>query len=107
MNHNIKKLKSPLKFEPIEVEWIDSCFSKNRIWFDKSQYKDWLNESKLICKSVGYFLEFTDDYLSMTTGFAIDKISDTDVASGEIDEIENINIIPIGSIKKITRLCSI
>ena len=63
----------------LEVAWVDS--NMNRGWSTVKETKAFLEKQTLICKSVGYLYEETDEYLSLVMSQAWQYAEDKDAAS--------------------------
>ena len=88
---NLPKLK---KYDKIEVIWIDSNYSAG--WHGSDSYKRQIEdvENKFIIHDIGFFMEYTKNYLILVGGF-----DEQDKPSHNY-----INAIPKSVIKKIKKL---
>ncbi len=92
------KLPKLKKFQKVEVKWVDVAQAKGT-WYDLSEYEEWITTGDEY-RQIGYFVEYRNGLIVLCDGHS-------DVENGEtmaVDQICGLNVIPIGCIKKITKL---
>lgn len=79
----------------IEIEWIDAAYIIDMGWKTEQEIDDWLAE-KIIYKELGYYIKKDKNYIVLCGGYS--KKSDG------IQQVCGTKVIPIGCVKKITKL---
>ena len=80
---------------PIKVEWVDITGVNQ--WFDLEEIEEKIKEiDKIVYITYGFFYRKTNEKLYIASSIAFN--------GDKIDLVSDFNDIPIGAIKKITRL---
>jgi hypothetical protein len=57
----------------IYLEWVDSCGNASRVWHNRDEAVECI--TPLVCRSVGFVVEETRDYLTIAAHAGGDEVS--------------------------------
>ena len=63
----MKKLKNPLKYPLVYIEWEDAI--SNSGWFDQEEFDDWKNNKGFIVHEVGWIIEENKTYIVLASRY--------------------------------------